>query len=472
MLGDSMIESVLKFVFICLEVVLLFNLLIIVHELGHFLAARWRGLVVEKFAIWFGKPLWSKTINGVEYRLGSIPAGGYVAIPQLAPMEALEGETKNDRASLPPVKPLDKIIVAAAGPLFSLGLAFVMACIVWMVGKPESEFDSTRIGYLKPGAPAEQAGLKVGDEILEVDGHPVKRFMSGTDGIKWRIIRSEGETIPFVVRRNGEILTLESGWTKPETPGWRRPALREVGIGPHLPPGIGFVVSGTPAANAGLQGGDLITSINGQPIFNLSDLNDFITPEGGTLQLEVDRSGTVVPLTLQVPAQSAAGTPVNLGIEWGRVHFVHPNPFTQVGEAATSIFRMIDALFSPKSDVKAAHFSGPVGIMKLYYTVFESDYGWRLALALSVLINVNLALLNMLPFPVLDGGHITLAIIEAIRKKPINVRVLEVVQTACAMLLIGFMLYVTFFDVGDFFQPAPPSEAPAETNPSPSPGEP
>jgi len=117
---------------------------------------------------------------------------------------------------------------------------------------------------------------------------------------------------------------------------------------------------------------------------------------------------------------------------------------------------MVDALLSAKSDVKAAHFSGPVGIMRLYYQIFENENGWRIALAFSVLINVNLALLNLLPFPVLDGGHITLAILEKIRRKQINVRVLEFVQTACALLLIGFMLYLTFYDVGDIFIPKPP----------------
>jgi regulator of sigma E protease len=141
--------------------------------------------------------------------------------------------------------------------------------------------------------------------------------------------------------------------------------------------------------------------------------------------------------------------PVDFGIEWGRTTLAYPNPFHQVKDAATSIFRMVGALLSPASDVKAAHFSGPVGIMRLYYQIFESPDGWRIALAFSVLINVNLALMNLLPFPVLDGGHITLAIIEAIRRKPISVRVLEVVQTACALLLIGFMLYLTFYDVGD-----------------------
>ena len=460
-----MVASVLKFLFICLEVVLLFNLLILVHELGHFLAARWRGLVVEKFAIWFGKPIWSKTINGVEYRLGSIPAGGFVAIPQLAPMEALEGRVETDRSRLPAVKPLDKIIVAAAGPAFSLGLAFLMAVVVWFVGKPESESDTTIIGYVKPGGPAENAGLRVGDRILAVDGHPVHRFMGGTDGVKWRVIRSEGNTISFKVDRNGEVLTIDSGWAKPVTAGWRRPALREVQIGPRIVPGIGFVIRGSIADKAGLEADDLIVSVNGKPIFNLEEIVPFLKENAGkSITLTVNRKGQMLPIILPVPSATAdnPNAPMDLGIDWGRVVFSHPTPWSQVKDAATSIFRMVGALLSPKSDVKAAHFSGPVGIMRLYYQVFETNYGWQLALSLSVLINVNLAILNLLPFPVLDGGHIVLAIIEGIRRKPINVRVLEAVQTACAVLLIGFMLYVTFFDVGDIFATRP-KESPEQT---------
>jgi len=469
MVPSDPMANILKFVFICLEVLLLFNLLIVVHELGHFLAAKWRGLVVEKFAIWFGKPIWSKTIGGVEYRLGSIPAGGFVAIPQLAPMEALEGETAHDKATLPPCKPIDKIIVAAAGPAFSLGLAFLMATVVWFVGKPETEFDSTRVGRVVAGGAAEKAGFQVGDEILEVDGHPVRKFLSGTDSVKWRVIRSEGETIPFVVRRGGETVRLESGWTKPAKEGWERPALREVGLGPLLPPGVGLVVSGSPAEKAGLKSRDLITAVNGQPVADLEELGGFLLAQRGQeVRLDVERAGKPVELALTVPGGTDEESQIRLGIEWGRISFTHPTPWSQVKEAATSIFRMIGALTSPKSDVKAAHFSGPVGIMNLYYRVFESDYGWRLALSLSVLINVNLALLNLLPFPVLDGGHITLALIEAVRRKPMNVRVLEVLQTACALLLIGFMLYVTFFDVGDFFSRG---ASPPAASPSPTPGD-
>src|ERR1700733_2515202 len=111
--------TILHYIFIGLEVVLLFNLLIGVHELGHFFAAKWRGLKIDRFAIWFGKPIWKKKIGGVEYALGWIPAGGYVALPQMATMEAIEGKMESSAKTLPNVSPLDKIIVAFAGPLFS-----------------------------------------------------------------------------------------------------------------------------------------------------------------------------------------------------------------------------------------------------------------------------------------------------------------------------------------------------------------
>src|SRR5579864_9435877 len=115
--------SILHYIFIGLEVVLLFNLLIGVHELGHFLAAKWRGLKIERFAIWFGKPIWKTKIGGVEYALGWIPAGGYVALPQMATMEAIEGKSETPVEKLPPISALDKIIVAVAGPLLSFLLA-------------------------------------------------------------------------------------------------------------------------------------------------------------------------------------------------------------------------------------------------------------------------------------------------------------------------------------------------------------
>jgi regulator of sigma E protease len=118
--------------------------------------------------------------------------------------------------------------------------------------------------------------------------------------------------------------------------------------------------------------------------------------------------------------------------------------------------------------------SGPVMIVRIYYMLFEGESGWKLALWFSVILNVNLAILNMLPIPVLDGGHIVLAIIESVRRKPVNMRILEWVQTACATLIIGYMLYISFFDIGDLFgrnadRKSPVKQAPAKAQTSPAP---
>src|SRR2546422_9790154 len=137
-----MLLHIARVIFILLEVLILFNLLIVVHEVGHFLAAWWRGLYIEKFGVWFGKPLWKKTINGVQYSLRSLPFGGYVALPQLAPMDIIEGKADVNRSRLAPISALDKIIVAFAGPLFSFLLAVVFAVFIWMVGRPVSESEA------------------------------------------------------------------------------------------------------------------------------------------------------------------------------------------------------------------------------------------------------------------------------------------------------------------------------------------
>src|SRR5207253_10374399 len=164
--ASAMILHIGRVILVIFEVLVIFNLLIVVHEIGHFLAARWRGLYVEKFGVWFGKPLWKKKIDGVQYSLGSLPFGGFVALPQLAPMDLIDGKADVDRAQLPPISALDKIIVAVAGPFFSLLLAFVFAAIVWVVGYPVGESDmTTTVGFIMADSPAAKA-LQPGDKIL------------------------------------------------------------------------------------------------------------------------------------------------------------------------------------------------------------------------------------------------------------------------------------------------------------------
>jgi len=472
-------SDIFKFIIICVEVVLLFNLLIVVHELGHFLAARWRGLVVEKFAIWFGKPIWSKTINGVEYRLGSIPAGGFVAIPQLAPMESVEGKSDHARENLPPVKPLDKIIVALAGPAFSLGLAFVFACLVWILGRPVSEAEmTTKIGYVLPDGPADQAGLRPGDVLLEVNGNPVSRFASMgnmNQSIVWNVARSEEPVIPIRFERDGQAQTVEVSPRAPERKGLGRKNLRQIGILPAQTPMIAQIVPGSPAAESGLQPRDLVTAVDGRPLLSMADLATYLDQHAGdTIVLTVKRGDQELTVSVTPRIPEGQQKP-RIGIRWddrGVTVLAHPNPFSQVIGSMRTMWDTITAVISPKSEINASHLSGPVGIMRIYYLIFEAPDGWRVALWFSVVLNVNLAILNLLPFPVLDGGHITLAIIEAIRRKPINIRVLEFVQGGFALLLIGFMLYVTFYDVLDLPVPwkSPPAvEQDFKFTPTPAP---
>ena len=146
-----------------------------------------------------------------------------------------------------------------------------------------------------------------------------------------------------------------------------------------------------------------------------------------------------------------------------RIQRPGPNPFQQVWDGGTAIFRTIGALFSTSDDVNVTQMSSAVGIGNHYYqTLSDPVYGWRMAFVLSVLINVNLGLLNLLPFPVLDGGHIVMATYEGIRKRPLNMRAMEIFQATCALLLIGFMLFVTWFDVGDVVDETSKPKGPPE----------
>jgi regulator of sigma E protease len=452
-----------KFVLIILEVLLLFNLLIGVHELGHFLAAKWRGLKVDRFAIWFGKPIWKKKVNGVEYALGWIPAGGYVALPQMATMEAIEGKGESSGQPLPNISALDKIIVAVAGPLFSFLLAVVFACIVWQVGKPMNEGDnSTTIGWVDPTGPAAKAGLQAGDKIVEIDGKPVSKFFPpALDSVMWRIATSEEQNIKITYLRDNQQHTTEAIPYVEPNKWYERKALRRLEIKPEMASTIFEVVSNSPAALAGLKHGDRIIELNGNAVYNPQAVASAVDAMSNgpvtALNLTVQRgdekfSRSIIP---EKPIEPASANP-SLGIlgweGFTNVTMAHPTPAQQVSDSVNQIFATLGAVFSPKSHIGVQQLGGAVMILRVYSNLFEDEHGWQLVLWFSVVLNVNLAMLNLLPFPVLDGGHILLALLETIRRRPVSAKLLGGIQTTCALLLIGFMLFIAFFDTGDWIR--------------------
>ena len=446
-----------------LVVIVIFNLIIFVHELGHFWAAKWRGLKIDRFQIWFGKPIWSKTVNGVQYGLGWIPAGGFVALPQMAPMEAIEGGNL-DHEALPPIKPLDKIIVAFAGPLFSFLLALTAAVGVYFVGKP-ADFAATQvISEVAPGSPGEKAGLLPGDKITHINGKLVDGWDGRLDSIFMQIVTSEGDDIEFTVERPGvaEPLKLVSHFDIPETLWWQRKALRQVGIAPET--GwvlVGSVMKDSPAARAGVQVEDRLVSVDGQEFKDAGEFTTYIRSKGEEpINFVLERKKEPIALTIRprIPLQPE-GENAMIGVSFADVPvyekaIIHPKPLEQISDTVEMMWVTITRVISPSSSLGVQHLSGPVGIAKLQYRMLNMDHPWQRILGFMVLLNINLAILNMLPFPVLDGGHITLAVAESIAGRPVKAKALEFVQMGFAMLLFGLMIFVTTKDIGDGFRPS------------------
>jgi len=319
--------------------VLFFGGSIFVHELGHFLAARWRKLKIERFSIGFGPKVFGWTgKDGVDYRVSWIPLGGYVALPQMGDSEAIEGATESDAEKLPEISYADKMIVAVMGAVFNVIFAFTLATILWFTGMPVPEGSgSTIVGYVPeqvvtssgqlselglgqtvPG-PAFTAGIRSGDEILAIDGVEVKSFTQVTEAVMLGNGKnSQGQPVAtFTVRRNGEKLDLTVLPARVELNARSGDKVRVAGLMPRADVILTAPAPGSPAAKAGLRREDRVVSVDGHPVNNPTEFLEQMRRAGPgerTLQISrVDADGKGQLLTVKVdPKISPTTNPVGL----------------------------------------------------------------------------------------------------------------------------------------------------------------
>jgi regulator of sigma E protease len=443
-----------------LVALILFSVTVFVHELGHFLAARRKGLVVERFAIGMGPKLFGFKYKGVDYVFNALPIGGYVALPQMAPMEMVEGKNESPAASLPPITPWAKIVTAFWGPLFSFLLACVLAVGVWYFGKPDREaFQTTTIGYVQPDSPAAAAGLLPGDKIISIEGRPVTRWMGGSAGVLEGIIFSREEKISLEVERAGKGTKVFE--IKPRL-NQEMEGLRQIGISPMEPLVVERVLRNSPGQKAGLEAGDSIFAVDGQLVYSTEQVRQLILQSKGAVDLTVNRRGEIFKISLVPVIPTGSQIPM-IGVQWqiGLPIMTHPLPWDQVIDAALLIKRTLGAIFDSKSDVGVKHLSGPVGIFDAIMRLLRYDP--LQVLSFFVVLNVNLAILNILPIPILDGGHIVFSFVEMIRRKSLNPKIIQGLHLACFVFLISLFLFISFHDIRRFFgrmggDGAPPPE--------------
>jgi regulator of sigma E protease len=483
---SDFLPTLLSNVWAIFVVVLLFGGSIFVHELGHFLLARWRGAVVERFSIGFGPAIWSwRGKDGVEYRISWFPLGGYVLLPQLADLGALEGESRYAHARaaglpgdgavvpapLPPVSYATKMIVFVAGAAFNVLFAFALACIVWVIGQPTpTDLASTTVAEVLPTlkntdgkdipSPASKAGLKPGDVIIAIDGEEVANFNDIVEHLAlssgWSSA-AERQTV-FRIRRSDQVIDV---MVHPVISGSEK--VRMVGFSPVSKLVLGPITPDSAAARAGFKPDDQIVAVDEKPMLTRTQLGESLrTALTKPVDVKVFRGDDTLAITLP---KLSKGADLGLTLKSGIV-YTHPGPFAQVDECIVKTFRTLGALLNPRSDIGLSHLSGPIGIISNFVDV--SRAGLPFALWFTILVNVNLAIFNLLPIPVLDGGQMLFATIGRLRGRPLPVNFIMTAQSVFLVLLFSMVLYVSVFDVRRIVRDVKAEHAESATPPQPA----
>jgi len=435
--------------------IVVLGLLVFIHELGHFLVAKKAGVRVLSFSIGFGKVLLAKKFKGTEYRISLIPFGGYVHMAGEYPSDEHTGEPGDFYT-----KPVRwRAAIAIAGPLANFLFAIFVLYIFFLIPSQRAVLlDSTVIGTVAADSRADSAGLQPGDSIVAINGDPVSNW----DQIN-RHISKIHETYTFEFVRNGK--TRQTQLTIPPIKGRDIPSEPLVGISgwPDQPSVVGQAVEGMPAQRAGLQAGDTILAINEYVVRTFSQISHAISQATSQsdepLEVSLKRADSVFSVELH-PERSSSDQRLIIGIQaqpqenlqmktvrYGPVEAFNQS-IKESGHMIAETFNVIIKLFSGR--VHVDQLSGPIGIVQM--TGGIAFMGLGPLLKFIAFISINLALLNLLPLIITDGGMLLFLLIEAIRGKPLPLKQQEFINRLAISFFLVLFLFVTFNDLSRFKQ--------------------
>ena len=461
--GISVVMHVAVWLLVAVAVIFFFGLSVFVHELGHFIAARMCGLRVDAFSLGFGPSIWRRTMNGTEYKVCWIPLGGYVSLPQLDPeaMQTVQGGGDSGKEVIAPAAWWKRIIVSLAGPAGNVALAIMIALIIWAM--PEKRSDMTPeelrfpggvlVGYVEGDSDADSAGLRTGDMIFAVRGKPVN---VAADVITETHLGSAGGFTVFSVSNifDGAVSDIRIPVTRDKVTGY----MRVKGWIDSSIVVVGDLIPGSPAEKAGLKKRDILLSINGETPLSAIHAAEIVRKNiDGDINVTFLRGKNRSTVCMR-PEQLNDGERVRpmIGVVFGILEtsvpqwMAYKNPVDQIRSDFKSISRVLSSLFFPKEKGESKQvlsaLGGPVQIFYgLWVWIMSSFVN---ALGFIRFLNINLAVMNLLPIPVLDGGHIVFALWRGIFRREIPSRVLNTLVNAFALLLIAFFVYISFRDVG------------------------
>jgi regulator of sigma E protease len=429
------VTSILAFVFVL-------GVLIFVHELGHFLMARRIGVRVLAFSLGFGPKLIGFRRGDTEYRISAVPLGGYVKMAGENPDDARSGASDEFLSK----SKWQRFQVLVMGPVMNLVLAIIVMAVVLYQGAPVPAFlqQAPVIGTLTEQSPLKTAGLQPGDRFVAVDGDPVRTWEEFLDAIVGKSKRQ----VSLRVDHGGKMVDVTF---VPQGVGkYDMVLLDSLGMLPIMHPQVSSLQHGSPAYEAGLRSGDVVLAVNGESGITRERLVEVIKAhEGKPIVLQIKRNDVVQDVSV-TPRRIGDIVMIGTQLDGAEQRTIKPGPYQALKMSLDKnwtwtkmIAQTLGGLFTRNTSVK--QLMGPVAIADL--SGMAAEQGWITLFSLMAMISLNLGLLNLMPIPVLDGGHIAILALEGVSRRDFSMKVKEKMLLAGFVLLLMLMVTVIYNDL-------------------------